>query len=185
VPLIDELRKMKDVQVIKGKIQAIFGFGNQCSGLETVECNDIKIMKAETYVLCSNSLFLKQMIDLKLYAPVLRIPTDLIARYLPKVNEGLSEKLDETLSKRATLLRQLNGPVSVLTLDTLPVVGRSSRYLNMFYFTGFSSTNVEFRKQMARLLAEQVIQHECASQSSSDLDKAPKVSEFSPKRFKI
>lgn len=65
----------------KGRVQAIFGFGNSCSGFEAVECADFKIMKADTFVVCSNLHLCKQLIDLKVYATMLRVPTDLVARH--------------------------------------------------------------------------------------------------------
>lgn len=139
---------MPNVQVSKGRVQAVFGFGDRCSGFEAVECTDFKIMKADTFVLCSNLHFAKQLIDSKVYAPLLRIPTDLIARYSKKA------KLEDIpLKERIALLNQLNGPCSVLTLDSMPLLGRSSRYVNLFYFVGITSANIELRKKAAQMLA--------------------------------
>jgi len=84
------------------------------------------------------------------------------------------------LSERVSTLRQLNGPISVLTLDSLPIIGRSSRFENLFFLTGFSSTNIKFRQQAARLLAEQVIMHELGNNNGQAI-----IPEFSPTRFNL
>ena len=127
------------------------------SGVEAHECTDFKSMKADAVVICSNLFLVKQLIDAKVYAPMLRVPTDLIARHQEKVSADILKGSNLMLSQRVEMLRVLNGSCSALTLDTLPLVGRSSRYLNMFYLTGFSSTNLSFRMDVTRLLAEQVI----------------------------
>lgn len=57
IPINDELAKNENVQLSAGRVHAVFGFGNTCSGFETVECQDFKSMKADTFVLCSNLHF--------------------------------------------------------------------------------------------------------------------------------
>jgi len=52
-----------------------------CTEFEAIECKELKSMKADSYVICSNLFLFKQQIDMKVYAPMLRVPTDLIARH--------------------------------------------------------------------------------------------------------
>ena len=183
--IYDELKSLANVKLTKGRVQAVFGFGDMCSEIEAVECKDLKTMKADAFIICSNLFLVKQQIDMKVYAPILRVPTDLIARHQEKVSADILKGSSLMLSQRVELLRVLNGSCSALTLDTLPVVGRSSRYLNLFYLIGFSSTNLSFRMDVTRLLAEQVIQHEIALREGSSLDTRHVINEFSPHRFNI
>lgn len=87
-------------------------------------------MRAETFVLCNNQFMIKLMIDLKVTPPLLRASTSLFAKDAGELRS----------------LLYLNGASTDIIRGRQPVVGRSRKFINLYYMFGMSTPNLAQRK---------------------------------------
>jgi len=122
-PVFNLLEQQENVEMVPGRLFTIDGWGERIGHAQITENRDIKNLKSDYFVTCS-SFFLNQiMMEIHIYAPILRLSTTILKqRLLPK-------ELDS--------LRFLNSETSYLSLDNLPLAGPSTRFANLYYFTGF------------------------------------------------
>lgn len=95
-------------------------------------------MRAETFVLCNTQYMIKLMIDLKVTPSLLRCSTSLFAK--------------DTQELKSLLC--LNGPSTDVIKTREAVVGRSKKFVNLYFMFGFNSASLEYRKQAALLLSK-------------------------------
>jgi len=90
------------------------------------------------------------MIDLKVTPLLLRCSTSLFAK-------------DATELKN---LLCLNGPTTDVIRSREAVVGRSRKFINLYYMFGINSASLAYRKQAAMLLSQQIIAEQILLQPS-------------------
>ena len=109
--------------VYKGQVRFIHPFGFYIGHCEVEDCTHVKSMKADYYVLC-NTFFLPLMMRYIGQAmPLLRTTTQVYTECY-----GLEES--------AAKLSVMNGLWTYITPDSLPVVGKSIKFKNLYYNLG-------------------------------------------------
>ena len=142
------LSKQNQVKLVDGRVYTCSRFGDRAAHVELMESKNIKSLRADAFVLCSSVWLMAQMNELRVKLPIMRGPTELVQR----TNKDLNWRL-----------MALNGPVSTLTPDRLPLMGNIQALTNLYFFTGFSSATLALRVQAAKQFANYFVDGETST----------------------
>ena len=119
----------------------IHPFGDYIGHCEVEDCPQMKSMKADYYVLC-NTFFLPLMLRyIKQTMPLIRTTTQIYSEAF-----GLD-------TQKLTLM---NGLWTFMSPDSLPIIGKSLKFKNLFFNLASTDQDIELHVRNANFIREQI-----------------------------
>lgn len=140
-PIQEALTAMQ-VDQVRGQVRFIHPFGPFIGHCEVDDCSEMKSIRCDYYVLCSTYHLHLMTRYIKLTTPLLRVPVGLMSNWTP--------------DQRAVNTALGGASWTYLSPDGLAVVGRSSKFRNLYFNLGEQSGDLDRFKSNAEAVARQV-----------------------------